>query len=141
MEILGTPGGPVWVRATIHIIQISEAGVFYYVKLPDSGQAFEFKAEDVRICADSEKDPEKDPEKKREENLQTEETPAEVMAKAAKKKRGRPRKATVEDLLQRAEDVRSQKIYTPEPDTPADYVHELVKKDDLKEGARKDERK
>lgn len=113
MEIIGKPGEEVWVKAKIHLINITEAGITYYVKIDGSGQAFEMKEEDIMAAA---------PEIIRE--------PVKTGAAQTGKKRGRPRKATVEDLMARAEGERPQKIEIP--DTPADYVHELVKKDDLK---------
>jgi len=119
MEIIGKPGEEVWVKAKIHLITLTEAGITYYVKMDGSGQSFEMKEGDIMAAAP----------KIIREPVNREE-PQEEPEAAPKKRRGRPRKATVEDLVARAEGERPQRIEIP--DTPADRVHELVKKDDLK---------
>lgn len=125
MKIIGKPGEEVWVKAKIHLITLTEAGITYYVKMDGSGQSFEMKEGDIMAAA---------PEIIREPvNREEPKDPGAVPAdpeEVPKKRRGRPRKATVEDLVARAEGERPQRIEIP--DTPADRVHELVKKDDLK---------
>ena len=117
MEIIGKPGEEVWVKAKIHLINITEDGITYYVKMDESGQAFEKKEEEIIAAAPK--------------NIKE---PAKTGAAQTGKKRGRPRKATVEDLVERAKGERPQKIEILKiPDSPpTDVLHELVKKDDLK---------
>lgn len=51
MEIIGKPGEEVWVKAKIHLITLTEAGITYYVKIDGYGQSFEMKEGDIMVAA------------------------------------------------------------------------------------------
>ena len=114
MEVRGTPGGEAWIKATVKIIEITEAGTTYYVKIDGSGQAFEIKEGDIifetdaaamlaetsRRLEDIKEDLERDP---------LEEIGAgnyRIPEAEPKRGRGRPKKATVEGLMAKAEQAR-----------------------------------
>ena len=91
MEIKGKIGDEVYVKGIIDQISINEDGVFYYVTFAYSAEHEEnFKFEDVVF-----KEPKK-PEKK------VPEVKKDVEPIAPPKKRGRPRKTTVDDLVKKA---------------------------------------
>lgn len=135
MELKGKPGEEVWIKATVNFVQIGLDGASYFVDI--EGQLVQFPESAVMAVSvlddpktvkreELKEDPLEEPEAAPKDPGAVPADPEEV----PKKRRGRPRKATVEDLVARAEGERSQRIEIP--DTPADRVHELVKKDDLK---------
>lgn len=131
MELKGKPGEEVWIKAKVNFIQIGLDGASYFVDI--EGQLVQFPESAVMavsVLDDPEtvkrEEPQEEPEAAPKDPGAVPADPEEV----PKKRRGRPRKATVEDLVVRAEGKRPQRIEIP--DTPADRVHELVKKDDLK---------
>lgn len=123
MEVRGTPGGEAWIKATVKIIEITEAGTTYYVKIDGSGQAFEIKeggilfetdaaamlAETSRRLEDIKEDLERDP---------LEDIGAgnyRIPEAEPKRGRGRPRKATVEGLMAKAEQARIRREAEKDP--------------------------
>lgn len=96
MEIIGKPGDEVWVKAKIHLINITEDGTTYYVKLDESGQAFGKREEDIIAAAP----------KIIRELAKREEPQDEPEEEPAPRRRGRPKKATVEGLMAKAEQAR-----------------------------------
>lgn len=119
MEIKGKPGDAVWIRATLRKIVVTESGVEYYANPEGTDSRFSFKAEDIKVdpmpksealtkaleeVCDAAKAqvydamlvyPEAEQPKKFQEVIDS--------VDAGKKKRGRPRKATVEDLMHKAD--------------------------------------
>jgi AT hook motif. len=119
MEIKGKPGDTVWIRATLRKIVVTESGVEYYANPTGTDSRFSFKAEDIKIDPMSKSEaltkaleevcdaakaqvydamlvqPEGEQQKKFQEVIDS--------VDAGKKKRGRPRKATVEDLMHKAD--------------------------------------
>lgn len=123
MEVRGTPGGEAWIKAKIKIIQITEAGTTYYVKIDGSGQSFEIKEGDIlfdtdaaamlaetsRRLEDIKEDLERDP---------LEDIGAgnyRIPEAEPKRGRGRPRKATVEGLMAKAEQARIRREAEEDP--------------------------
>lgn len=107
MELKGKPGEDVWVKAKVNFIQIGLEGVSYFVDI--EGQLVQFPA--TAVMAVSVLD---DPETvKREEprvepvvRLAIDEHQDEPEEEPAPRRRGRPRKATVEGLMAKAEQAR-----------------------------------
>lgn len=103
MEIKGRPGEEIWVKATVNFIHAGLDGVSYFVDI--EGQLVQFPESAVMILEPAE-EPQEEPEKEPEE--EPEEAPAGVIGDDGsfipepRKKRGRPRKATVEDLMRRS---------------------------------------
>ena len=95
MEIKGRPGEEIWVKATINFIQAGLDGVSYFVDI--EGQLVQFPESAVMILEPAE-EPQEEPEEEPKEPGAVPEDPEEV----PKKRRGRPRKATVEDLMRRS---------------------------------------
>lgn len=123
MEVRGTPGGEAWIKAKVKIIEITEAGTTYYVSIDGSGQAFERKereilfetdaaamlAETSRRLEDIKEDLERDP---------LEDIGAgnyRIPEAEPKRGRGRPRKATVEGLMAKAEQARIRREAEEDP--------------------------
>lgn len=123
MEVRGTPGGEAWIKATVKIIEITEAGITYYVKIDGFGQAFEIKEGDIlfetdaaamlaetsRRLEDIKEDLERDP---------LEDIGAgnyRIPEAEPKRGRGRPRKATVEGLMAKAEQARIRREAEKDP--------------------------
>lgn len=124
MEIKGKPGDAVWIRATLRKIVVTESGVEYYANPEGTDSRFSFKAEDIKVdpmpksealtkaleeVCDAAKAqvydamlvyPEAEQPKKFQEVIDS--------VDAGKKKRGRPRKATVEDLMHKADQALSE---------------------------------
>jgi hypothetical protein len=104
MEIIGKPGEEVWVKAKIHLINITEDGTTYYVKLDETGPAFGKRAEDIIAAAPKIiREPAKREKPQEEPEDEPEEEPEE---EPAPRRRGRPKKATVEGLMAKAEQAR-----------------------------------
>lgn len=103
MEIKGRPGEEIWVKATVNFIQAGLDGVSYFVDI--EGQLVQFPESAVMILEPAE-DPQEEPEEEPEEEPKEEpKEPGAVPAdleEVPKRRRGRPRKATVEDLLRRS---------------------------------------
>lgn len=95
MEIKGRPGEEIWVKATINFIQAGLDGVSYFVDI--EGQLVQFPESAVMILEPAE-EPQEEPEEEPKEPGAVPADPEEV----PKKRRGRPRKATVEDLMRRS---------------------------------------
>jgi predicted HicB family RNase H-like nuclease len=108
MEVRGTPGGEAWIKATVTEIQIRQDATHYFVRLDGFQSEFKVKAENILFESDSvemlkakkqpeEEDPQEEPEEEPQE--EPEEAPAP-------RRRGRPKKATVEGLMAKAEQAR-----------------------------------
>lgn len=95
MEIKGRPGEEIWVKAKINFIQAGLDGVSYFVDI--EGQLVQFPESAVMILEPAE-EPQEEPEEEPKEPGAVPADPEEV----PKKRRGRPRKATVEDLMRRS---------------------------------------
>ena len=120
MEVRGTPGGEAWIKAKVKIIQITEAGTTYYVMIDGSGQIKEgdilfetdaaaMLAETSRRLEDIKEDLERDP---------LEDIGAgnyRIPEAEPKRGRGRPRKATVEGLMAKAEQARIRREAEKDP--------------------------
>ena len=91
MEIKGNIGETVYVKAKIESIGIDENGVTYFVKI--NNDTYEnMKLEDIMII-----------EPKKEEKKAPKPTAPKVAD--APKKRGRPKKTTVDDLVSKAKSI------------------------------------
>ena len=91
MEIKGSVGEEVYIKATIESINVDKNGIVYFVHLVGDGSNYaNVKFEDVKF------DEPKKPEKK------VPEVKKDVEPIAPPKKRGRPRKTTVDDLVKKA---------------------------------------
>ena len=88
MEIKGNIGETIYVKAKLSMIQVNDSGVVYFAQVDDNGDFIPFAENDVRF---------EDPGK-------AEDVPAELpwVEPAPAKRRGRPRKATVDDLMKKA---------------------------------------
>lgn len=95
MEIKGRPGEEIWVKATVNFIQAGLDGVSYFVDI--EGQLVQFPESAVMILEPAE-EPQEQPEEEPKDPGAVPADPEEV----PKKRRGRPRKATVEDLMRRS---------------------------------------
>ena len=131
MEIKGNLGEEVWIKATIKKIMISEDKTEYSVKLDVNDMTFFIDEDDIRFEKDEknttvEKDPEEPEENPNKVSCRTcayrsqrgSEHPCDecnnnfsqyVMSQEGKKRRGRPRKATVNDLMDRVEKIKRKK--------------------------------
>lgn len=116
MELKGKPGEEVWVKAQVNFIQIGLEGVSYFVDI--EGQLVQFPA--TAVMAVSVLD---DPETvKREEprvepvvRLAVDEYQDEPEEEPAPRRRGRPKKATVEGLMAKAEQARIRREAEEDP--------------------------
>lgn len=116
MELKGKPGEDVWVKAQVNFIQIGLEGVSYFVDI--EGQLVQFPA--TAVMAVSVLD---DPETvKREEprvepvvRLAVDEYQDEPEEAPAPRRRGRPKKATVEGLMAKAEQARIRREAEEDP--------------------------
>lgn len=114
MEVRGTPGGEAWIKAKVQVIQITEAGTTYYVKVDGSGQAFEIKEGDILFDTDAAAMLAETSSRLEEIKEDLERDPLEDIGSGdyripeaePKRGRGRPRKATVEGLMAKAEQAR-----------------------------------
>lgn len=114
MEVRGTPGGEAWIKATVTEIQIRQDATHYFVRLDGFQSEFKVKAENIlfetdaaamlaetsRRLEDIKEDLERDP---------LEDIGAgnyRIPEAEPKRGRGRPRKATVEGLMAKAEQAR-----------------------------------
>lgn len=112
MEVRGIPGGEAWIRATVKAIQIRETGTSYFVQLEGCDEWHEVDAADILFDTDPAEalgtikeypgikcdtlEPPEMPAVK----FETPETP---------RRRGRPKKATVEGLMAKAEQAKIRK--------------------------------
>lgn len=112
MEVRGTPGSEAWIKAKVKVIQIGENGTSYRVQpvgvIDFQNYLIEVDAADILFETDAaemlkaEKQPEEeDPQEEPEEEPQEEPEEAPVP-----RRRGRPKKATVEGLMAKAEQAR-----------------------------------
>lgn len=128
MEIKGNIGDKVWVNATVNKILISEDKTEYSVKLDVNDISFFADEEDIKFEQDEEQ-----PEELPEQPEEPKESPIDINCSTCaytsqrgsehpcdvcdfnysewkeKKKRGRPKKATVEDLMKRCREIRQEK--------------------------------
>lgn len=128
MEIKGNIGDKVWVKATVNKILISEDKTEYSVKLDVNDISFFADEEDIKFEQDEEQ-----PEELPEQPEEPKESPIDINCSTCaytsqrgsehpcdvcdfnysewkeKKKRGRPKKATVEDLMKRCREIRQEK--------------------------------
>lgn len=98
MELKGKPGEEVWIKAAVNFIQIGLDGVSYFVDI--EGQLVQFPESAVMAVSvpdDSETVKREEPQEEPEEEPEEAPTP---------RRRGRPKKATVEGLMAKAEQVR-----------------------------------
>ena len=99
MEIKGNVGEEVYIKAKINYIKIDNQGIKYFVSVPDSY---------LDGLAESEimfKIPEPKPTPKIEIREKAKEIVKEAKTEAPTKKRGRPKKATVDSLMRIADEV------------------------------------
>lgn len=94
MLVRGNIGDKVYVKATIDMIQVTEDGVSYFVKVGNAGDYQEFNEDEVIFNDAAGK-------------IETPEDTTAVIPQNAKK-RGRPKKTTVADLARKAEKVRGE---------------------------------
>jgi hypothetical protein len=93
MEIKGNIGEEIYVKARIKSINIDQDGVRYFVNI-DYSDVSGIKGEDILFNAEPEEAPQGAPEEVAEEVVET-----------LPKRRGRPRKTTVNDLMKKARNV------------------------------------
>ncbi len=105
MEIKGKPGDEVWIRATLRKIVVTESGVEYYANPTGTDSRFSFKAEDIKIDTEEPDVATVQAGRRTAEEVEQRKKFQEVIDSVdeGKKKRGRPRKATVEDLMHKAD--------------------------------------
>jgi hypothetical protein len=99
MEIKGNVGEEVYIKAKLKYIKIDEKGVKYFISVPD---------EYLDGLTESEimfKMPEPKPTPKIEIREKAKEIVKEARTEAPGKKRGRPKKATVDSLMRIADEV------------------------------------
>lgn len=113
MELKGKPGEEVWIKATVNFVQIGLDGASYFVDI--EGQLVQFP--ESAVMAVSVLD---DPETVKREELKEDpqEDPGAVPAdpeEVPKKRRGRPKKATVEGLMAKAEKAKIRNEVEEEP--------------------------
>lgn len=120
MEIKGNIGETIYVKAKLSMIQVNDSGVVYFAQVDDNGDFIPFAENDVRF-EDSEKAedvsaelPWVEPKPAKPDVIETAvaipkaEVPEDgrVVIPQTLKKRGRPKKkATVEDLMKKAEKI------------------------------------
>lgn len=119
MEIRGDIGAEAYVKATVKHIHITEAGVTYYVQHDGSGQLFEIKESDILFDTDPAEMlgmVKEYPAVKYETmeppgySVMDPELPAvKFETPEAPRRRGRPKKASVDDLMKRAEQAKIRK--------------------------------
>lgn len=123
MEVRGTLGGEAWIKAIVKAIQIRETGTSYFVQLEGRDEWHEVDAADIifetdaaamlaetsRRLEDIKEDLERDP---------LEDIGAgnyRIPEAEPKRGRGRPRKATVEGLMAKAEQARIKREAEEDP--------------------------
>ena len=102
MELKGKPGEEVWIKATVNFIQIGLDGASYFVEI--EGQLVQFPESAVMavsVLDDPETVKREEPQEEPKEELKEE--PKE---EPAPRRRGRPKKATVEGLMAKAEQAK-----------------------------------
>lgn len=114
MEVRGEIGATCFVKATVKVIEIGENGTTYLVTLHEGGDYHGIKAEDILFETDpaemlkAEKQPEE--EEPKGYSIMDPELPAvKFETPEAPRRRGRPKKATVEGLMAKAEQARIKK--------------------------------
>ena len=112
MEVRGTPGGEAWIKATVKAIQIRENGISYFVQLEGRDEWHEVDAADILFETDPAEmmEIEKKIEELKEMPAVKFETP-----EAPRRGRGRPKKATVEGLMAKAEQARIRREAEEDP--------------------------
>lgn len=101
MEIKGNIGEEIYVKARIKSINIDQDGVRYFVNI-DYSDVSGIKGEDILFNAE----PEEVPQGALEEVAEgVAEEVAEEVVETPPKRRGRPRKTTVNDLMEKARNV------------------------------------
>lgn len=105
MEIKGKPGDTVWIRATLRKIEVTESGVCYFLETNGINGLVRFKPEDIKIDTEEPDVATVQAGRRTADEVEQRKKFQEVIdsVDAGKKKRGRPRKATVEDLIHKAD--------------------------------------
>lgn len=114
MEVRGTPGGEAWIKATVKAIQIRENGTSYFVQLEGRDEWHEVDAADILFNTDAAVMLGETSRRLEEIKEDLEGDPLEdigagdyrIPEAEPKRGRGRPRKATVEGLMAKAEQAR-----------------------------------
>lgn len=114
MEVRGTPGDEAWIKAIVKAIQIRENGTSYFVQLEGRDEWHEVDAADIIFETDAAAILAETSRRLEEIKEDLEEDPLEdidagkyrIPETEPKRGRGRPRKATVEGLMAKAEQVR-----------------------------------
>lgn len=111
MEVRGEIGATCFVKATVKVIEIGENGTTYLVTLQEGGDYHEVKAEDILFETNSAEmlEAEKKIEELKEMPAVKFETPE------APRRRGRPKKASVDDLMKRAEQAKKSRPCDEDP--------------------------
>lgn len=115
MEVRGTPGSEAWIKAKVKVIQIGEKSTSYRVQpvgvIDFQNYLLEVDAADILFETDAaemlkaEKQPEE--EESKGYSIMDPELPAvKYETPEAPRRRGRPKKATVEGLMAKAEQAR-----------------------------------
>ena len=101
MEIKGNVGEEVYIKTKLKCIKIDEKGVKYYISIPDSYLNGKGLTESEIMF----KMPEPKPAPKIEIREKAKEIVKEAKTEVPTKKRGRPKKATVDSLMRIADEV------------------------------------
>lgn len=117
MEVRGEIGATCFVKATVKVIEIGENGTTYLVSLQEGGDFHEIKAEDILFETDAAAILAETSRRLEEIKEDLEEDPLEdidagkyrIPETEPKRGRGRPRKATVEGLMAKAEQAKIRK--------------------------------
>lgn len=119
MKIKGNIGETIYVKAKLSMIQVNDSGVVYFAQVDDNGDFIPFAENDVRF-EDSEKAenapaelPWVEPKPAKPDVIKTAvaipkaevSEDSRVVIPQTLKRRGRPKKATVEDLVKKAEKI------------------------------------
>ena len=105
MEIKGKPGDTVWIRATLRKIEVTESGVYYFLETKGINGLVRFKSEDLKNDTEDPDVATVQAGRRTADEVEQRKKFQEVIdsVDAGKKKRERPRKATVEDLMHKAD--------------------------------------
>lgn len=98
MELKGKPGEEVWIKAQVNFVQIGLEGVSYFVDI--EGQLVQFP--ESAVMAVKREEPQEEPVVR----LSVDEHQEEPEEEPAPRRRGRPKKATVEGLMAKAEQAK-----------------------------------
>ena len=104
MELKGKPGEEVWIKAQVNFVQIGLEGVSYFVDI--EGQLVQFP--ESAVMAVKREEPQEEPEEEpKGYSIMDPELPAvKYETPEAPRRRGRPKKATVEGLMAKAEQAK-----------------------------------